>query len=95
MFKSSLFAFALTVAGSAAAQTVVAPAAPAAPAATADSATTGAAASQSLPRCSAELRDRCVQDERFASDVARPGGSRDNNAMRYPSSADAERGQPR
>jgi hypothetical protein len=35
-----------------------------------------------LPRCSASVRDRCVQDERFASDVDRPG-SRDNNARHY------------
>ena len=44
-----------------------------------------------LPRCSATVRDRCLQDERFARDVARPGGSRDNNAINYPTSGDADR----
>ena len=49
------------------------------------------AASAALPRCSAEVRDRCLQDERFARDVARPVGSRDNNAMAYPTSTTAQR----
>ncbi len=50
-----------------------------------------ATATEPLPRCSAEVRDRCVQDERFARDVARPGGSRDNNAIAYRTSAAAKR----
>jgi hypothetical protein len=68
---------------------VAEPMTPAAPAAS------GAGATTDLPRCSAQLRDRCRQDERFASDVWRPGRSRDNNAMHYPSSAAAERRDPR
>lgn len=61
---------------------------PAASAASADS-------SAPLRRCSATVRDRCLQDERFSRDAARPGGSRDNNAINYPTSADAERKAPR
>lgn len=64
------------------------PAQPATPAA----ATTGAAAmptGEALPRCSAEVRDRCLQDERFASDRYIPGRSRDNNAMHYRTSREA------
>lgn len=54
-----------------------------------------ATATADLPRCSAEVRDRCVQDERFARDVARPGGSRDNNAMAYPTTKAAAKRRPR
>ena len=34
-----------------------------------------------LPRCSATVRDSCVQDERYASRKSTPG-MRDNNALR-------------
>jgi|GEM_PF-5994693 len=66
------------------------PAPPTEPAATATTGSGGAQA-EALPRCSAEVRDRCVQDERFASDRYVPGRSRDNNAMRYRASREAER----
>ena len=102
MLKTGLFAFAVALAGSAVAQTPPSPATPATPAtppapvaAAPTEATSGAGTAAALPRCSAEIRDRCLQDERFASDVARPGGSRDNNAMHYRTSTDAERGRPR
>jgi len=95
-----LAAAALTIAGAAAAQTQApapdsttgAPASPAttAPAPTTTPQVTPSPADQALPRCSATVRDRCVQDERFARDTPNPGGSRDNNAMAYPSEAAAQ-----
>ncbi len=68
------------------------PATPATPAEpTTPPTTTGAGiAATELPRCSAEVRDRCIQDERFASDRFVPGRSRDNNAMHYRTSRQAE-----
>lgn len=100
MLKSTLAAL-LTISASASfAQTEVAPPAapvtPAAPAAVAEptSPATAAAPAQPLPRCSATVRDRCLQDERFARDVPNPNGSRDNNALHYPTPAAAERAKP-
>lgn len=43
--------------------------------------TTGAGES-SRPRCSASVRDGCVQDQRFEAQEFRPS-NRDNNAMHY------------
>ncbi len=57
--------------------------APATPAPTATSPVDPSPTEQALPRCSASVRDRCLQDERFARDTPNPGGSRDNNAMHY------------
>jgi hypothetical protein len=82
MLRYPILVAALAFSGAAVAQTPEP--VPAPPAATAE-----------LPRCSAEVRDRCVQDERFARDVARPGGSRDNNAMAYRTSAAAKKRVPR
>ena len=91
MLKSTLAALLSITASASFAQTAVAPpatpVAPAAPAAVAEPA-------QPLPRCSATVRDRCLQDERFARDVPNPNGSRDNNALHYPTPAAAERAKP-
>ena len=97
MLKSTLAALLSITASASLAQTEVAPpVAPAAPAAVAEPASpaTAAAPAQSLPRCSATVRDRCLQDERFARDVPNPNGSRDNNALHYPTPAAAERAKP-
>lgn len=37
-----------------------------------------------VPRCSATVRDGCVQDERYASQSAMPSKGVDNNAMHRP-----------
>jgi len=94
MLRSTLAALLSMTASGAFAQTEVSP--PATPAAVAEPAppAVAAAAAQPLPRCSARVRDRCVQDERFARDVPNPNGSRDNNAMHYPTPAAAERSRP-
>jgi curli biogenesis system outer membrane secretion channel CsgG len=91
MFKPIIATLALAAGTAALAQTVPAPD----PAAATPAASAAEPAAAALPRCSAEVRDRCRQDERFARDVARPGGSRDNNAMAYPTSRAAERRTPR
>ena len=69
---------ALTAAGLATAATAQMAPDPAAPAMEAPAASVPAA----LPHCSATVRDRCVQDERFASHSSMPG-MHDNNAMHY------------
>lgn len=86
MLKPMITTLALVAGTAAVAQTAPAPATTDTP-----PVASAAGAATALPRCSAEIRDRCRQDERFARDVARPGGSRDNNAMAYPTSAAAER----
>lgn len=90
MLKSTLAALLSITASASFGQTEVAPPpAPAAPAAP------GAAEpARPLPRCSATVRDRCLQDERFARDVPNPNGSRDNNALNYPTPEAAKRARP-
>jgi hypothetical protein len=56
---------------------------------------TGAGVPEALPSCSAQLRGRCLRDERFATDRWTPGPSRDNNAMRYETSEEAARSELR
>lgn len=99
MLKSTLAVLLSITASASLAQTATtppaAPVAPAAPATVVEPAAPAAVAEPAapLPRCSATVRDRCLQDERFARDAPNPNGSRDNNAMHYPTPAAAERGK--
>jgi hypothetical protein len=91
MLKSPLAGLLSITASASFAQTEVNPPAP--PVAAASPAVVAEPAPP-LPRCSATVRDRCVQDERLARDVPNPNGSRDNNALQYPTPEAAKLARP-